>query len=301
LEDISAHLMPLDFGDDIDVDLLISRRDAYEYVSEFPHTVATNYGTVGGRDFTIEQRSSKHPVSRYNLQNDKRGVKNGLDGLISKFHMMEKREQSYGIELENDPLILLQHKMESHVLLKKNIDIKTIIRRGVRLDYLLKRKYNLLDFVILKTTYQDLLMLGLSASLWKANSNLLPFADTIQTFGLKFFNVYTEICRQQLEDFVLLQLDVKEMKLLNVSTSLLLDIGMDKHVLGALPRISMTDWCKSFGLTYNHLVFLGITTKDIQTTIGWSANILKDENFKQHFRELFQTDVEKLDQHRKIR
>jgi len=294
--DISGELIPLDFGDDRNVDRLISMREACGYTFEFPHSDALNYANITSRNFMEYDGKYSTSVSNYD---GKRGIKNGLDSLVSRYNMVEKREKLYGLDLETNPIILLKHKTQSHMLLRKNIDMKAIIRAGITLEYMLGKKYNLLDFIVLRATYQDLLTMGLCAGLWKSHSKLLPFMDTIHTFNLNFMNVYVQICREQFDEFIFLQFDANDMRQLHVSVAVLIEIGVDKHMLGALTRIKMIDWCKLFGLTFTHLLMLAVTTKDIISVFGWSTNIQKDSQFKNSFKELFGTDVENLDQVRK--
>ena len=277
-------LVPLNFGDDAEVLSYVSKFGVVESTLGFDqngnpnapfHMIpsyrsyspvyAVEYATPGGL----------YSMGHNMIHGNRMGKSSIVRSLCEKFFELEKSEKTYGYDIEFDPIKLLGDRVSSVDLVnEKKIDIKSIRKKNISLEYLLENNYTLLDLAIFRTTQQDLWEMNFNALLWKNYKKQMPYISTIRFFRLGFGEILTKMCQCAMERFAWLEFGLEEYKHLHVNVYILCQAGLCFENMVTFTNLSMSDWLELGLNEHIHDNLLQLTERH-HAILGWKKDQTK--------------------------
>lgn len=214
-------------------------------------------------------------------------VEKKSSSLFEKFAELQWRESRYGYSIESDPLILIGNRTSSvDMRSEKHIDMRSIVKSGIKMDYMLNHGYCLIDLKILDANIHQMVQMGFNSSIWKKFKHNLPYIDTIRYFNLRFGDIFTLVCQGDIERFAWLDFSIEEMIESCTNVGGLVMGGLSKKNI-ELFSMDMDGWAKmgmSFHMLKNQLC---MTRNDVRDILKWVRDLEIDVAFQKHFETLF--------------
>lgn len=284
-------LKPLDFGDDWNVldynskfrvwNTMQSHQLSRQSISDVPLFLD------GNDQYHDSGRSRSKIIPVYPLYGKNTTPEQKESSFFAKFAEIQERESRYGYSIEIDPLILIGNRTSSvDIRFEKHIDMMTIVKNGIKIEFILSHGYNLLDLKILDASLRHLVQIGFNSDIWKKYRQSLPYVDTIRHFGLRFGDVFNLICQSDIERFAWLEFTAEEMLITGTTAVLLVMQGLNKTNISLL-NIDMEGWAK-MGMSFHMLRDeLGMTRLDLRNILKWTREPEIDVAFQSRFETLF--------------
>lgn len=282
-KDDTAH-NPLDFGDDIHVDTLLSRRlillKRYDESGEVSSSGRDSIAKV--RDYLAQREkdvcTEKHGDTVEDLSADDKSnwfrtiwdmgtmaLESGVDrgtndtsGADDVYEYMENEIDAVISRRTSVQTLVTKHGVDAHVLIKKEYTIAVLFGLGYTLD----------DMILLNATWMDIRALGLNHLVWKAYKDKLPVVKLTKIWKIKIFDVYNDVCSSGFDNLVSIGFTLEEMITLGASTiDILIELGLVRTHFKDV-GFSMADW-KKLGMTGVHVTKLGMDEHFLKERLQW--------------------------------
>lgn len=296
-KDDTAH-NPLDFGDDIHVESLLSRRlillKRFEESGDASSSVRDHVAKV--RDYLAKREkevcTEKHGDTVEELSED--GSKNWFRTILDMGTMALESGVDRGTNepsgaddvyecMENEIEAIIARRTPVETLVTKyGVDAHVLIRKEYTIGSLFGLGYTLEDMILLDATWMDLRALGLNHLVWKAYKEKLPVAKLTKIWKIKIYDVYNDVCNGGFENLVTIGFSLDEMIALGATTiDILIEMGLIRTHLREM-GFSMGEW-KKLGMTSAHITKLNLDEHYLKERLQWINSEDKIVIFKDAF------------------
>ena len=280
---------PLDWGDDINTEDLISGRAIILNALNNMHERSVEVGKLFGQNYESNgtEVNGIHPESVYQLLNMKetsdrkrdneslfRSPVIGRDnanrtkfgGLISSVKNLfmttvDPDESVSGMNIssaltshmEANPLELIQTRVVSWKIREQfGTDAKVMIRHNITLDDIITNGYDISDLITWETTWYDMIALRLPSPKWNVwKRHAIPIQHAVAFWHVTISDFYIDVCNRDINQLANMDLNLKELKLLGVEDiDTLIVMGLRARHMAKFTTMTMQDW-HSLKLTFD--------------------------------------------------
>lgn len=287
-EDATEALHPLDFGDDIIVEDMISNRlvllKLYSTTPGDDKIITTSTIKAALKARESQECKYAHSAKDVTEVQSQEGMFSTLRDMVGRIMVSDPGTEdsetlpAYDSEhpymwMESEIGYQINSKVPAHALVSVHgVDAHYLINSGFRLGHLFEIGYELNDLILFKATWVDMRALGLTHTVWRAWKHKLPIEVMIAAWDVTYMDVYIDVCGRSMNNFASIGFSKQEIRLLRADSA---------SVLMEMPNISrdhvramgwtMQDW-KDYDLKQEHMVRLQLDPKFITEHLQWGTD-----------------------------
>lgn len=236
-----------DFGDDPKT---LKLRNFEQSMTE----ILPNYSSLNRRQIgaMLQQKEKNDQILTNTPLSRPQRVSAFAKKIAQSFAELDNMEGDFRLSLETNPKVMVRHSMSAEDMRKRNVDMQSIVRSGITMETLLDNQYTLNDFVLLTTTWTDIVALKLTANVWKRHKDALPMKDLVELFEITIHDIYISICQQSIVRLSQMGLSSDDLVSLKTTAQQLCIFGMTRADMSQF-GFSMEEWVQKLKLTFAQL------------------------------------------------
>lgn len=307
---------PIDWGDDIRTEDLISKRIIMMNQINILKNDISGPNSNGKRELVRlnmseisqylshveegqETKDRIYGKTAYDIQSDsnkveQKGLVWSLKDMISKaFESDEHQTPSSDIIVGADdvnPLQLIKQRISAKdLVMLYRIDMEYILsfrhREVVTLADFMENGYNIEDLVLLGTTWYSMKKLGLVSPNWrKWKRSALPINQMAVIWKISMSDIFIDICKSNTKELASMELDLTDMRALGVKSAdeFIKSYGINRSEFRLFSKLGMREW-KQLGMTIEDMRALRLSYTFLKNEMLWFEKSGSEEEFEDIF------------------
>lgn len=178
---------------------------------------------------TLAKEKYKHKANDYSSMHVSIDRPTGYLSLSSLFSwgFKAKKPDNQDIGYTGRVINIVNSKEKSSAMFLKNITWRDIIAESIDVEYLFEKGYCVLDFFVLRASWDDLLTSGLRYQMFVEFKEQLDISSLIKYYVLDFYIIYRELCFGEIDnmsvigltyqDFLAMKFEIRKLKKRGIS------------------------------------------------------------------------------------